>query len=49
MDISGTLTFDEDYILGQRKTEPSPGSSVEVLKRRTMSKNQEWKYDPEVF
>jgi len=49
MDISGRLIFDEDLILGQRKSKPPSGSPVEVLKRRTMSSNQEWKYDPEVL
>lgn len=46
MDVGGALIFDEDFILGQRK--PSSGSPVEVLKRRTMFKTQQWEYDPEV-
>ena len=48
MDTSGLLIFDEDFILGIR-SKPSPGSPVEVLKMRTMYKNQEWEYDPKVF
>ena len=48
MDIGGSLIFDEDFILGQRKPNPSSGSPVEVLKRRTMFKTQQWEYDPKV-
>jgi len=46
--MKGLLTFDEDLILGQSKPKPSPGDPVEVLKKRTMSRKQEWLYTNKV-